>query len=707
MTRRRYSAIMSRVLAALTAAAVVYGGALALAPGAVAAQTWNDARTRALVERATARRAAQLADTALVDYQAAAHGYLTFLAQVGEGFPEPPKIVKADELALEVYWRSPDLSKQRIVGRRDTLLLPTDINYHRDHLGIVQNNFPNIVRLGDGDEVRDVPHPLSAQGLAVYDYAITDSLRIQLPDRAIDVLEVRLRPKDDRVAAAVGAVYIDRDQATVVRMAFSFTRAALIDKQLEDVSIVLENALIENRFWLPRRQEIEIRRTGSWLDYPARGIIRGRWEICCYQVNKGLSPAQFTGPEIVQAPRAEQRRYSWKGRILDSLPPDVRAATDEDVRRVQEEARSLVRASALARTRGTALSARAVSEFVRVNRVEGLSVGLGIGRRFGGGVLSRVSGRFGFSDHEPKGDFTLGWQRADASGLQLRVFRSFRDTGDEPETSLLRNTIAAQETGSDYSDPYDARGTSLTLDLGRRLGGRWRLSGGYEWQDSLGVHATPSRGQYEPTIGAWKLHGPRASLTFERPTALSIGGSEIRVAGELRGARVSVDQRGSEVEDLMFGRGSLSLQIDRRFGRARLVARSSVAGVAGSDLPPQEFVYLGGPTTAPGYEFHELVGRFGASQRVEGRLAVPFPAFSLGRYGNTGGSATLAPFAHAAYVARAVSSARGERRAGWYPSVGVGLLTVFDLLRFDVARGFRDGRWSFSVDVIRDFWSIL
>src|SRR5206468_3296473 len=102
-----------------------------------AQQTWSDDRTRALVARATERRASQLADTALVDYKATAHGYLTFLAQFGEGFTEPPKIVKADELGLEVYWHSPDLSKQRIMGRRDTLLLPTDINYHRDHLGIV------------------------------------------------------------------------------------------------------------------------------------------------------------------------------------------------------------------------------------------------------------------------------------------------------------------------------------------------------------------------------------------------------------------------------------------------------------------------------------------------------------------------------------------------------------------------------------------
>src|SRR5690554_1135512 len=102
------------------------------------AQAWNDARSRALVEQATERRARQIADTLLVSYKAGAHGYLTFLAQVGEGFTEPPKIVKADELSLEVYWQAPNLSKQLIAGRRDTLLLPTDINYHRDHLGIVQ-----------------------------------------------------------------------------------------------------------------------------------------------------------------------------------------------------------------------------------------------------------------------------------------------------------------------------------------------------------------------------------------------------------------------------------------------------------------------------------------------------------------------------------------------------------------------------------------
>src|SRR5690242_21061048 len=109
------------------------------------AQTWNDQHTMELVLRAINRRSLQLADTGLADYQATAHGYVTFLAQLGEGFLSRPKLIKADELELEVYWHAPNQSKQRIIGRRDTLLLPTDIAYHRDHLGIVQNNFPNFI----------------------------------------------------------------------------------------------------------------------------------------------------------------------------------------------------------------------------------------------------------------------------------------------------------------------------------------------------------------------------------------------------------------------------------------------------------------------------------------------------------------------------------------------------------------------------------
>lgn len=685
-----------------------------------AQRAWNDAVSRALVERATARRAQQLADSGLRDYSATAHGYLTFLAQVGEGFVLPPKIVKADQLALEVYWRAPNYSKQWIVGRRDTLLLPTDIQYHHDHLGIVQNNFPDIIRLGDGDEVRDVPHPLSAPGLAAYDFALSDSLRFEIPGRTIELYEVKVRPRDDRTPAAVGALYIARDDAQVVRMAFSFTRSALRDRQLEDVSVVLENSLVEGSFWLPRRQEIEIRRTGSWMDFPARGIIRGRWEIRDYAVNQGAAPTHSPGPEIVWAPAERRARHRWpETRILETLPDDVRLATDDDVREVQEEARRLVRAQALARTQGTVPSARSISDLVRVNRAEGVSLGLGVRRRIGGGVDIGGEGRFGIADREPKGVLSIGWERADGVALRLRAFREYRDAGDEAETSRARNSIAAQEFGSDWTQPFDARGAEVALHLGTRAGLRWRLGAGYEWQDSVRVAARPARGTYEPVIAASRLEGGRLTLRAERAPAAWWWGSELRFRGELRGGTVALrhgavpsltgaarppDTRGS------FVRLFAVATAERPFGASRLVLRASAGAVSADDvaLPPQELLHAGGPTSGPGYDFHQFRAVRLATQRVEWRTPVPFASVPLGRWGRVPGQATLAPYLHAVWVDRAGGAGGTVRgRSGWHPALGVGLLTFYDLLRFDVARGTRDGRWTFGVDVTRDFWSIL
>src|SRR5699024_8222329 len=139
------------------------------------------------------------------------------------------------------------------------------------------NNFPDRIALGDGKDVRDVPHPLSAIGLREYRFTLGDSLRIRLaPDRTISVMEVEFRPVDDRQARAVGSLYIDRETADVVRMSLTFTDAAILDKRIETLVVTLENGLVDGRFWLPRHQELEVARTSTWLDFPARGIIRGR-----------------------------------------------------------------------------------------------------------------------------------------------------------------------------------------------------------------------------------------------------------------------------------------------------------------------------------------------------------------------------------------------------------------------------------------------
>ena len=699
---------------------------LALSAATAHAQQWNDPRVLTLVRDATALRARQLTDSGLVDYRATAHGYLTFLAQLGEGFREPPRVVKADELALEVYWRAPNLSKQRIVGRRDTTLLPTDIAYHRDHLGIVQNNFPAIIRLGDGDEVQDVPHPLSPPGLGQYDFALTDSLRITLPGRAISVYEVKVRPKDDREPRVIGAVYLDRDDAQVVRMALSFTRAAFLDRQLEDLFVVLENGIVGGRFWLPRRQEIEIRRTATWLDYPARGIIRGRWEIGDYQLNTGVPLSFFAGPEIVTAPADVRRSHVWPtGEIMDSLPPEIRAVTAEEIRRVQAEVRGLVREQALRRARGSALAARRLSDFVRFNRVEGLAFGAGLSWQLGRGWGVSTRGRYGLEDHEPKGEFELSWQTAAGNAFRVYYANDFADVSDQPERSGIVNSLAAQEAASDYTNPYHAARGGIGVAT-MRGGFRWSFDVSREMHDALEIHAAPASGRFEPPVPAAPASLWRGALRLDRATSLGWFGTEYRFRGELRGTVTDNDPQRACGESACVStwsmRPALALEIDRPFDGTSLRSRTFLAATIGGDeLLAQDLVFLGGPVSAPGYRFHQLVGNRAVSQTFELHLPVPFVAISLGRFGRSPGTATLAPHLTGVYAHGVAATTPLLRTAspapptdplrpvasGFYPSFGVSLITAFDLIRFDLSRGLKPGTWVLSVDVNRAFWSIL
>src|SRR2546429_1751430 len=182
-------------------------------PLRVDAQTWGSDSAVGLARRAALRRSGAAADTTLHDYKAQAHGFLFFLGAFGEGLADPPRLVKADQLELEVYWRAPASSKQRVIGWRDQAQLPTDINYQRDHLGLIPNNFGAAIRLGEGDEVRDVPHPLSPAGPDIYDFALDDTTTIMLPEREVRVVPLRVRPKDFGLPRIVGTLYVDAETA--------------------------------------------------------------------------------------------------------------------------------------------------------------------------------------------------------------------------------------------------------------------------------------------------------------------------------------------------------------------------------------------------------------------------------------------------------------------------------------------------------------
>ncbi|MBM3898712.1 MAG: hypothetical protein FJ362_00940 [Gemmatimonadetes bacterium] len=670
-----------------------------LASPLAAQERWNDEQTLALVRSAIVQRSAQLADTALRDYRARAHGYVTFLAQFGEGFPLPPAVVKSDELMVEVLWQAPDRSAQRIIGRRDTLLLPTDMNYHRDHLGVVQNNFPSIIRLGDGDEVRDVAHPLSTAGLALYDYRLSDSLAIRSGTQAIDVLMIQVRPKDDRQAAAVGAVHLDRANASVVRMTLSFTRAALKDPQLEDVSVILENGLVEGRFWLPRRQEIEIRRTATWMDFPARGIIRGRWEITDVEPNITPAPDRFMGPEITEVPRQLQRTYPFEGEILRALPEAIRTLDDAEVREVQEAARQLVRAGALARVGLARPAARRVSDLLRVNRVEGFAAGAGLSQTLGSGFTVSMLGRFGTADHRWKGSGALTWRSPREAQWNLEWSDDFGEAGGLAEVSGLRNSLAAQEFGSDWTDPYGLERGRIRYTSAPRERDRWSIELARERHRPLAVAATPATGRYEPTLAADQSILTATTLGWIRAPAAEPSAPQL--SGNVHLTLARTDAGATPATALV--RLSAELEARHPAGAGLVVARTLLHGITGgAGVPVQWGAFAGGPLSAPGYAFHALRGDAMVAQRVEWHRRAGSVPVRFGRFGAVPTTVTVAPYVHQTMI-------HARDGAGWTsaPSVGLGVIGLFDLLRFDVARPLRGRGWLVTLDVARAFWPAL
>jgi hypothetical protein len=670
--------------------------------GQAGGRVWNDSATLEVVSRAIARRAAQLADTGLVDYKAKAHGYLTFFAQVGEGFPDPPKIVRADEIAVEVYWLAPNYSKQRVVGRRDTLLLPTDINYHRDHLAVVQNNFPSVIRLGDGDEVRDVPHPLSAVGRQAYDFAVADSLSIRVAGRAWDVIAVDVRPRDDRLPRVVGTVYLDRATGSIVRLNATFTRAALIDPALEDVSVALDNGLVDGRFWLPRRQEIEIRRTGEWLEFPARGIIRGEWDLCCVEANQHLGRELFVGPEISIAPPSELAKYPFEGKLGDSLRARIiSAGADRPAAALLDRARELVRAEAVTRATALAGSARSISDFVRVNRVEGLALGGGATVRVAPMAQLRGSVRYGLDDALFKFRASLSLAAPFRSRITLGAFDEYRDARVVPEMSRLGNSFAAQEIGADYTDEYRVSGYAATLSWGSTWRGFLEIERTRE--RALTVHATPYSGSYRAALPAEPWKGTRALVSVSSPAMSGPFDLALKFSARASFTWQGGDSAGQRLHPSHFER------LTSQFSAIRATSLgewefSALAIAAGGGSPLQSGAILGGPTTAPGYPASMIRRRGAGLARIEWRVPVGGFAISLGRFGTTRVPILLAPFANQVWNDTDLGSSVGSS----HRSIGLGLITAHDLLRIDIARGVdRLGRWILYADFGKAFRPIL
>ena len=264
---------------------------------------------------------------------------------------------------------------------------------------------------------------------------------------------------------------------------------------------------------------------------------------------------------------------------------------------------------------------------------------------------------------------------------------------------------AAQEFATDLTDYYRARGAALTLDAGTRLGMRWRLALERERQEPLAVHARPVSGTFQPAFAAQTLTAWRLTLEGAHAEGPGPFGSLLSASGTVLVSRARFEDGPRAFDEVSFARGSVVAEMERAFGAERFVAHTSAAAIVGGDAPRQAQVFFGGPVSGPGYDYHELASNAGVAERLEWRHPLTSVAVSLGRFGQVRMPVVVAPFIHAVWLDHRLSDV--TTAGGWFPSAGIGVLTLFDMMRLDVARGLRGGRWTFGVDLTREFWRIL
>ena len=671
----------------MRAVALAAGVSLALATGvspasAQQASSWDDLRVLELVERATATRQAAVMD-GLRAYTADARGYVYFFLDRQTG--EERNLVKTDQLAVRVYWKAPGLTRQHILGRRDDRQMPTNIRYHLDHLVIIQENFGDVIRIGDGDEVSSVIHPLAPGAPARYEYLLADSITVAFADGLdpVRVYEVQVRPRDPDQPGFVGTLFLDRETAAVVRMNFTFTPASYVDPQLDYIRVSLENSLWDRRYWLPYRQSLEIRRKLPFLDLPVGSVIRGRWEIGGYNFEDDLPDLFFLGPQIVRNPDP-MLAFPFERDLYAQVDEEGLAPTPELID-IEAEATRLVRGRYLSGLGRLRLAMPPLSETVRYNRAEGwvtqggfnlratnrLHIGTLLGYAHAGDrPLGRVSAVFEAPDRE----------RPSTVGLDL-FLREPRDIGPVPGSSRIMNTLSSLLHQTDWTDPYFATGARARA--GRSFGPvSTRAEVRYERHHGARVVAGGEPGGWRPvrTIDEGDLTAVRLSASL---------GSPDRLFGEAGATWANFD--GAPYQE-----ASLRLAAGRRWLEHGVELRSSLdAAVVSEGAPPQSLYLLGGRETLPGYGYRSLAGDAFWLLRVEGSRQLFGPWLRLRGVGAAGRTRLASAEVPASWDARPPRITRF--------SAGLGFALGWDLVLVDVVRGLNGGSWEVVLDLNRRF----
>lgn len=669
------------------------GKSAGAASDAAAAGAWNDDRSLAVARAAIeSRRLGR--DNDLERFSAYAEGQVHYLAEYGD--QKQDQAVRSDRIALELLWRRGVGSLQTIVGRRHVSWMPTTIEYHIDHLSLVVENFGDRIHIGDGDEVRDVLNPVAPGAADFYEYRLVDSLSMRINGTLTELYRLKVRPRDMKRPGVVGTIDVERTSFAVVRLAVTFTPSSYVDPTVRSVSVDLQNALINNRVWLPSEQHTEVRRQMRFLDLPFGGTIRTNFKVLSWDLDPPKDVWVPVGHRVRAVNDHDLETYvGWLTWDPDGDPQELRAdsALFEQIR---AEAVRVVKGRYLGGTARLRLDVPSFSSLIRVRRAEGVFTGLGAKYDIDGHWMAHVHAGYAFGAEHGE---LLGGLAATFGDLRFGVegwFDRPADIGPWSAASGLVSTGGALLRGEDYLDPYFERGGRVwaSLPVG---GGSATLALSTARQAPAELHLDPL-GDAEPRLVLPVERGrdTRATVSFDRELP-PVAGSKIHL-----GADVDLATFGTfDYTRWVFDVTATPTEPDDAWGWE---GRGGIGLVTGN-RPVQRTLRIGGRGTVPGYEFRRFSGEQVAFVNVAVSRVVLQPWLrmralaalgwshvddDLVRLPGTGGDASPVEY-------------RMPDTGGFRPAVGGGVSIVYDLVRLDVARGLDDGIWEWTLSVNPQF----
>jgi hypothetical protein len=461
----------------------------------------------------------------------------------------------------------------------------------------------------------------------------------------------------------VGSVYLDRSSAAIVRMTFTFTPASYVDRYLDYIRISLDNSLWEGKWWLPFRQEAEIRREMPALDFLAGSVIRGRFDITDYAFNGDLPDNLFMGPVVTALPEEQRERYAFQEPLIPPAEAEELTPTPT-LQEIREQALELTAGRYLSGLSRFRLHAPNASHVYRWNRAEGSFVGLGFAWRPNGDAALKTRGGWAFGAEKPS--LAVGLEYAPGRRIEAS-WRELRDLGPFPGQVGVINTISALASSDDWSDPWFSSGV-------RWLTG-WRgTTLLVERHDS--AHTVLDAGDANdfrplPSVEEGRLAALEATFADLPLTSWLLFSGTVRTGvfdpdGE-RGPRLA----GSLVNTLRWehappGSSAFALRFDAGFT---------------VDAPPQQLFYLGGIGTLPGHPFRDQVGEAFWLARADAALPIFDPWVTLRAFAAVGGVSDGSPLVSAG------------------PGLGLG----WDVIHLELGRGLDGGEWELVVSVDRRF----